>query len=76
MSVTSLVVDIAPHAREIIKNGLHVFEMGENLLQNGILYFVFRLSQSSEIAFESLIYYDEKLTFSFVFLRWSLKLMA
>jgi len=31
---------------KIIKNGLNVFERGENLLQNGILQFVFRVSQS------------------------------
>jgi len=28
----------------------NVFEKGENLLQNGILHFAFKLSQSSEIA--------------------------
>jgi len=31
---------------KIIKNGLNVFERGENLLQNGISQFVFRVSQS------------------------------
>jgi len=35
-----------------IKNGFNVFQRGENLLENGVLHFVFRLSQSSEIAFE------------------------
>jgi len=29
---------------KIIKNGLSVFDREENLLQNGILHFVFRLS--------------------------------
>jgi len=35
---------------KIIKNGLSVFKRG-NLLQNVIIHFVFRLSQSSEIDF-------------------------
>jgi len=39
-------------AEQIIKNGLF-FEKGEHLLQNGILHFVFKFSQSSEIALES-----------------------
>jgi len=32
------------------KNGRDIFERGENLLYNGILHFVFRFSQLSEIA--------------------------
>jgi len=35
------------------KNGLRVFEGGENLLQNGILHFLVTLSQSSEIWLQS-----------------------
>jgi len=38
---------------KIIKNYLRVFERGKNLLQNGILHFVFKLSQSSEIVLQS-----------------------
>jgi len=33
--VTSLVAVVAPHTGKTVKNGLHVFERGENLLQNG-----------------------------------------
>jgi len=36
----------------IIKNSLRVFVRGENLLQNGMLHFAFKLSQSSEIVFQ------------------------
>jgi len=50
MTVTSLV---APGRDKIIKNSLNIFERGENLVQNGLLHFEFRLSQSSEIALES-----------------------
>jgi len=46
MAVMSLVAVVATRAGKIIKNGLGVFERGENLLQNGILHFVFRFSQS------------------------------
>jgi len=53
MTLTSLVAAVAPRTGKIIKNGLHVFERGENLLQNGILNFVFRFSRSSEVALES-----------------------
>jgi len=49
--VTSLVAVVAPRTGKIIKDG--VFERGENFLQNGILHFVFRSSQSSEIALQS-----------------------
>jgi len=45
MRVTSLVVVVAPRTGKIVKNDLHVFER-EHLLQNGMLYFVFRFSQS------------------------------
>jgi len=41
----SSVVVMAPRTDEIIKNSL--FERRENLLQNGVLHFVFRLSQFS-----------------------------
>jgi len=50
MTVTSLVVVVAPRTGKIIKNSLSVFKRGEKLLQNGLLYFVFGFSQSSEIA--------------------------
>jgi len=39
--------------RKIIKISLDVFERGENVIQNGILDFAFRLNQSSGIALES-----------------------
>jgi len=48
MSLTSLVVVVAPRTGKIVKNDLRVFEGGENLLQNGILHFVFRFSQSQK----------------------------
>jgi len=53
MRVTSFVAVVAPSIGKIIKNGLRVFEKGEHLLQNGILHFVLRFSQSSEIALQS-----------------------
>jgi len=44
---------LTPRTDKIIKNGLNdIFERGENLLQNGVLHFVFRFSQSSEMALE------------------------
>jgi len=46
MTLTSLVAVVAPRTGKIVKNGL-------NLLQNGILHFVFKLNQSSEIALQS-----------------------
>jgi len=51
MMSTSLVAAVAAVAprKGKIKN-VDVFERGENLLQNGILRFVFWFSQSSEIA--------------------------
>jgi len=52
MRVTSLVAVVAPRTGKIVKNS-RVFERGEDFLQNGVLHFVFRLSQSSEIALES-----------------------
>jgi len=45
----SLVTAIAPCTGKIIKNA---FERGDNCLQNGILHFVFMLSQSSEIVLQ------------------------
>jgi len=39
---------VAPRTGKIIKNGLDVFEKGENM-QNGVLRSVNKLSQSSEI---------------------------
>jgi len=41
-----------PRTGKIIKNGFNVFERGENLLQNSVFHFVFRLSQSSDIALQ------------------------
>jgi len=43
MTVTSLVSVVAHRTGKIIKNG--VFDRGEHFLQNGILHFVFQLSQ-------------------------------
>jgi len=51
--MTSLVAVMAPRTGKTTKNVVKVFERGENLLQNSILHFVFRLSQSSEIALQS-----------------------
>jgi len=45
MAVMSFVAVVAPSTGKIIKNGPIVFERGENLP-----HFVFRFSQSSEIA--------------------------
>jgi len=53
MTVTSLVAVVAPRKGKIIKNGLSDFEREENLLQNGILHFACRLSQSPEIVLQS-----------------------
>jgi len=50
---TSLAAAVANRTGKIVKNGLHVFEKGGNLLQNGILQFAFKLSQSSEIVLQS-----------------------
>jgi len=61
MTVTSLVSVVAHRTGKIIKNG--VFDRGEHFLQNGILHFVFQLSQSSEIVYKVRIYADEKLTY-------------
>jgi len=49
MTPTSLVVVVAPRIDKFINNGLSVFERGEDLLQNGILHFVFK----SEIVSQS-----------------------
>jgi len=38
---------------KIIKNGLRIFEIGENLLQIGILHFVSKLSQSPEVVLQN-----------------------
>jgi len=61
MTTTSLAAAVTPNTGKIIKNGLRVFESGEYLLPYGILHFVFKLSQSSEIVVR--IYTDEKRTF-------------
>jgi len=47
--VTSLV---AARTGKIWKNRLRVFEIRQNLLQNGVFNFAFRLSQSSGIMLE------------------------
>jgi len=39
MAVTSLAAAATPCTGKISKNGLSIFERGENLLQNGILHF-------------------------------------
>jgi len=44
---------VALRTGKIIKAGQGVFERGENFLHYGILHFVCKLSQSSEIALES-----------------------
>jgi len=54
MTLTSLAAAVAPRTDKIIKNDIRVFEIGENLLQNGIPHFVFKLSQSLEIVLQSL----------------------
>jgi len=51
MAVMSLVAVVAPRTGKIIKKWRKL--KGENLLQNGILHFVFRFSQSWEIALGS-----------------------
>jgi len=38
MTVMSLVAAVVPRTSQIIKNGLSVFERGENLLQNVVLH--------------------------------------
>jgi len=52
MTTLSLVAAVVPRTGEILKNDLGVFER-EEMIQNGILHFVFRSSQSSEIEFGS-----------------------
>jgi len=37
MTPTSLAVTVAPRTGKTIQNGPRVFEIGENLLQNGII---------------------------------------
>jgi len=44
MTVTSLVAVVPPRIGKIIKDSPSVFEREENLLQNGVLHFVFKLS--------------------------------
>jgi len=44
MTVTSLVVVVALRVGKIMKS---LFERGEHLLQNGVLHFVFKLSQAN-----------------------------
>jgi len=42
---------MAPRTGKIIKNGLNIFERLENLLQNGVLHFVFRLTRGGKLEF-------------------------
>jgi len=50
----SLAMDMAPLTGKIIKHRLRAFEREENLLQNGMLHFVFwMISQLSEIELQS-----------------------
>jgi len=44
MTPTSLVAVVAPRTGKINKNRRSVFERGENLLQNSILHFAFKLT--------------------------------
>jgi len=53
MRVTYFGAVVAPHTDKIMKNGLMFFDTRENLLQNGVFHFVFRLNQSSEIVLQS-----------------------
>ena len=50
---SSLKVCLYGVSDEILKNILEVLERGQNLLQNDIPNFAFRLSQSPEMAFQS-----------------------
>jgi len=52
MTPTSLAAPVTPRTGRIIKNGLCVFERGQNA-KNGILHFVLKLSQSPEIVLQS-----------------------
>jgi len=52
MTRTSLAAPVAPRTSEIIKIGRTVFKRGKKLLKNGMLHFVFTLSQSSEIVLQ------------------------
>jgi len=45
-----------------IKNGLRVFKKGENSLQNRILHFIFKLSQSPETCYKVRMHTDDKST--------------
>jgi len=51
--MTPLAAAVVPRKGKIIKNDFSVFERGENFIQNGILHFLFKLSQSSEIVLQS-----------------------
>jgi len=53
MTLTSLEAAVGPRTGKINKNRHSVFEREENLLQNGILNFAFKLSKSSEVVFQS-----------------------
>jgi len=46
---------VARRTGKIIKNGLSVFEREENLLQNGILHFEFKLSQRQKSCYKTRI---------------------
>jgi len=49
----SLTLDVAPLTGKIIKNRLNIVEREKTLLQNGMLHFVFWISQLSEIDLQS-----------------------
>jgi len=58
MRMTSLVVVVTPRTGKIVKNGsstphFRLLKHATKWLQNGILHFVLRFSQSLEIALES-----------------------
>jgi len=53
MKLYSLALDVVPCTAKIIKNRRNIFERGEYLLRNGVLNFVFRISQLSEIELQN-----------------------
>jgi len=62
MTPTSLAAAVAPRTGKINKNR-PVFERGENLLQNGILHFAFKLVNRQKSCFKVRTFTGEKLTF-------------
>jgi len=56
MKLYSLALNIAPLTGKIIKNRRRVFERGEDLLQNGMLHFVFLTVNCQKSIFKVRIY--------------------